>query len=570
MINILSNIHIPSSVKICAKSFGRTPDFDFNYDYIETFSSFCKTVSLKTKIDAIFIFYPEYNVLPPGMDDVDAPLVAFVSDWNLGYYPLKASLSRFDLIVSDKLGLSVLPPIACGVPVIHWNMYGYMPEQYGKISKSNFNDDVLFIGNVIPAIQRERAAFLKRILSMNDRLKVRVATNIRGVDYVDALANSKLIFNRSIRSEANMRVFEALAVNRMILIEESNQEISDYFEPGKECVLYNDETMEETLVEYVSDDQKRTKIEKAAAEKRESYSFVSRLDVLYEMILSSGILNGKRNRTSSANSKHSQIYNATVQALFSSGVQASESVFYADFNTMLNSCVNLADKGLLIRLQYALAKTGHSLREPVLDICKDIYRNSKTDVHGRIWNTFNFASLMEATSQFEAAEKKYVEVFEYISISDASGFAGIPCFIIGEEWYQEFNLFEYKDPLSGLQCKKMLLSSIVLTRLGMICVNKNSTEEALRLFKKAIEYYPQNSEANYWYGLLSCSSNKQIGYRFLKAAYDNNNFNPNYWNALLNAVNGIGRIDEAAQYKREMTLLKPLALSVYGDVNLQV
>ncbi|MBL8025353.1 MAG: hypothetical protein JNL74_03020, partial [Fibrobacteres bacterium] len=248
MINVLANIHIPSSSKICVTDFGRTEDFELNYDYVEPFDQFLNKSSQKKHFDALFLFYPEYNAIPPLIEEADIPLIAFVSDWNLGFYPLKASLSRFDLIICDKIGLDVLPKIAEGVPVLHWNMYGYMPEQYKNIQRSNNGDDVLFIGNIVPTIQKERAAYLRRVATMNDRIKSRIATNIRGSDYVNALASSKVIFNRSIRSEANMRVFESLAVDKMILIEEDNNEIRDYFEPGRDCVVYNNENLEDVLV----------------------------------------------------------------------------------------------------------------------------------------------------------------------------------------------------------------------------------------------------------------------------------------------------------------------------------
>ncbi|MBL8029492.1 MAG: hypothetical protein JNL74_23940, partial [Fibrobacteres bacterium] len=224
------------------------------------------------------------------------------------------------------------------------------------------------------------------------------------------------------------------------------------------------------------------------------------------------------------------------------------------------------DKGLLVRLQYAITKTQRRPLDNVLGVCRNIYESAKSISEGRIWNAFNYAVLMDALDNVDIAEKCYLETLECMNGADDAAFYGTPVFIIGEEWYQEFNLFEYRH--NSHDIKKKLLTSVVLTRLAQIFVNKGRRSEAEKLFKRAIDFYPQNTEANYWYGLLSSSTQQLIGYRYLKIAYEQNSFDHRYWNSLISAANGAGRTSESESFKREMRILKPLAESVYGQSDL--
>jgi len=133
--NVLCNtLYFPSSEKIKFIYFGdkkppanRTPHE--HYDYLKPFPEFVEEIREKHRIEAVFIFSPENNFLPPALEHCDIPLFAFVSDWNLGYFSLVKNLSRFDFIFTDKGGVEVFKKLG-QKNVFHWNMYGFLPEQY--------------------------------------------------------------------------------------------------------------------------------------------------------------------------------------------------------------------------------------------------------------------------------------------------------------------------------------------------------------------------------------------------------------------------------------------------------
>ena len=280
---ILCNYHALSSAHIDIVPFGRSMDAGMEYDYSTPFPDLVRAARDKHGVEAVFIFYPEYNAIPPEIEESDLPLYAFVSDWNLGYFPLCRNLERFDHIVTDKKGVELFRSLGYK-SVFQWNMYGYIPAAYESIGPVKREWDVVFIGNVNPSVQKERSHYLKRLLALSDRLKIRVETNVHGKAYVEALKSAKVVFNRSIRGEANMRVFEALAAETLIFLESSNEEIRDLFEEGKECALYQDEEFEERLIYYATHDGEREEIVRNASRKKEAFSYPAMMERLYEKI----------------------------------------------------------------------------------------------------------------------------------------------------------------------------------------------------------------------------------------------------------------------------------------------
>ena len=74
---------------------------------------------------------------------------------------------------------------------------------------------VLFVGNLHPAVQRERMPWLARLAGLGDRRRVVIQTGVFGEAYRALLARSRIVFNRSIRGECNLRVFEAAAAGAL-------------------------------------------------------------------------------------------------------------------------------------------------------------------------------------------------------------------------------------------------------------------------------------------------------------------------------------------------------------------
>lgn len=123
------------------------------------------------------------------------------------------------------------------------------------------------IGNLNHDVQRERARWLYRLAKLGDRWRVRIAGGVYGDEYIRLLNQSKITFNRSIRREFNMRCYEAAACGSLLLYDEENEEIRDYFEDRAHCVLYNEANFEEVIEYYLTHDEEREEIARAAYDK---------------------------------------------------------------------------------------------------------------------------------------------------------------------------------------------------------------------------------------------------------------------------------------------------------------
>src|SRR5262249_11656921 len=92
--------------------------------------------------------------------------------------------------------------------------------------------DLLFLGSGDPDIQAERLPWLARLARLSQRWRVVVAQGIMGPAYREALGKARVVFNRSIRGEANQRTFEALAAGALLFQEADNAEVASILEPG--------------------------------------------------------------------------------------------------------------------------------------------------------------------------------------------------------------------------------------------------------------------------------------------------------------------------------------------------
>src|SRR5207249_9550705 len=117
---------------------------------------------------------------------------------------------------------------------------GAHTTDYGLLTTDKCRDiDILFVGNLHPAVQRERLRWLGRLASLSDRYSVQIHTGVFGKEYRQLLWRARIAFNRSIRGEANRRVFEAAAAGALLFQEHGNLETPQFFQDRQGCVYYN-------------------------------------------------------------------------------------------------------------------------------------------------------------------------------------------------------------------------------------------------------------------------------------------------------------------------------------------
>ncbi|WP_162669890.1 glycosyltransferase [Gemmata massiliana] len=222
-----------------------------------------------------------YTRVPDGIWSAPVPIVGLAGDWNLLWHSYQYLVPRCDLILTDTAGVERLAAAGHEHARAAF-LYGIEPEYYESRSDAPERDiDVLFVGNLHPAVQRERHPWLARLAALSGRRNVVIRTGAFGADYTALLLRAKIVFNRSIRGELNRRTIEAAAAGALVFQEAGNREAPAAFRDRKECVYYTGADLEPLLEHYLSNHTEREEI--AAAGRIAADAF--RVDRAWDRIL---------------------------------------------------------------------------------------------------------------------------------------------------------------------------------------------------------------------------------------------------------------------------------------------
>lgn len=569
--NILTNAGFPSSEKITLHYFGPKAAEGLQYDYVRPFPEFLAEVRTRQPVDAVFLYYPEYNFIPPALEEAEVPLFGFISDWNLGYFPLRRNAGRFDTLVTDKGGCRHFQ--AMGFPsVLHWNMYGFQPAVYENPPEASKEWDILFVGNVNPYVQKARGRLLKRILDLSDRFRVRLETGVFGQDYVRALRSAKIVFNRSIRGEANMRVFEALASDSLVFLESGNEEIRDYLDEGSECVLYDERSLETALEYWITHDEEREKVVQKASQKKGRYSYPAMLDRLHNLIVERDLLKSSRtDRLFPKLPANARRYHAVLQAFFSAGQPADPGFVSRELHSFLRTADNGEQQGLFYLSLFHKVRNEGGLSANETSIARRLFSILSRQTRGRLFNHFNFAILMSELKEPEEALSVLRELRLLLgrpSIPEEE-FAGAPCLFVNENYYQEINLFLYQGGPDALDALRKLLLNLCLTRMAILLNERGEETEAASLLEEAVRTLDDNDMTFFLLGRAQLQQNPLVGYRNLRSAFALNPFLPQYWVDLLAACIALRRREEGLDFLGQISKIRHLSRKIFQNYSFE-
>jgi glycosyltransferase involved in cell wall biosynthesis/tetratricopeptide (TPR) repeat protein len=213
-----------------------------------------------------------YTAIPPGLWSAPVPLVGLATDWNLLWHVYRHVLPYCDAVLTDAPGVETLARagIDHARPAL---LFGAAPDSLADPPAAQRDIDILFVGNLHPAVQRERLPWLARLARLAGRWRVAIRTGVPSAECSALLARAKVAFNRSVRSEANMRAFEAAVAGALLFQEAGNRELPALFADRCECVYYRDEDLEALLEHYLTHEDERQAIAAAARAKVAAYTF---------------------------------------------------------------------------------------------------------------------------------------------------------------------------------------------------------------------------------------------------------------------------------------------------------
>lgn len=217
----------------------------------------------------ILIWYNLALMPPPvGIEKAPCPTVAVIHDWHLNLQACLDYAQAFDFVLADRAFVQILQAQGqrnCA----WWPCYAHDPSTHYLIPGLVRDYDLTFLGNLDYHYHRERNHWLERVMrsllsdtdqATNQPPRLLFSDRHYGFDYTRILNRSKIVFNRSIRGEMNMRAYEALACGALLFMEEENLEVRDFLRDGVSCVLYNADNLAAKLQYYLSHPAERQAI----------------------------------------------------------------------------------------------------------------------------------------------------------------------------------------------------------------------------------------------------------------------------------------------------------------------
>ncbi len=233
--------------------------------------------------DAVVYWSIEYHPVPVGIEDASIFTAAVVGDWNLGGQAVQTCGGAFDLLIADRAGCGRLKHL--GFPRVRYApLWGFDPRLHRRLPHVHRDLEIVMAGNFNHDIQRERAPWLARIARLSHRYRVCVTTGVVGEEYTKLLCRARIVFNRSIRGEINMRAYEAAACGALLFYERENPEIGQLFMDGEECILYGPDDLEDLLDRYLTDEPARARIAEAGWRRVQTHTNRHHLGLLLDIV----------------------------------------------------------------------------------------------------------------------------------------------------------------------------------------------------------------------------------------------------------------------------------------------
>ena len=234
-------------------TFGAEAGVDLNIAAEETWESIAAHLPSGWQPDFIVLYLP-YTTIPAGLWDAPVPLIGLAVDWNLLWHEYRRLVPCCEWIFTDERGVEAFGQ--GGIRHVSYaNLYGWAGDEVTP--PETFRDiDVLFVGNLHPAIQADRLLTLSQLAELSDRFRITIRSGVFGPEYQRLYRRAKLVLNRSIRGEFNQRVGEAIAAGALLLQERGNQEVERQLPKGS-WLTYEVADLEEQIKEALANDFER-------------------------------------------------------------------------------------------------------------------------------------------------------------------------------------------------------------------------------------------------------------------------------------------------------------------------
>lgn len=546
----------------------------------------------------LLVMQPEYGYVPL----IRRKFFCLWSDWNLNLPVFLQNVRKFKAIFVDGAGARRFGgKLPCPVyPFPIFSLYAKCNEflatgERGEDEVKKILErkciDIIFLGNMNPGIHAKRNQLLRKILLLPSKYKVVVGLGIYNEDlYCDIIGRAKIVFNRTVRKEMNMRVFEAVRTFSLLLLEEENEETWDYFDKWSEVIPYNEENLVELIKRYVEDDDERERVVKRAFEKVRDMTSKKMWEKLIEQIYRvNSSLEGKDDnfihdfdfqlKLATFRSLINSIFNYLGHRTYIS--ELLDRVENEAFELMEETKDNRKKAEILNDLSFvffsSMLKINKDDRETLEEFIKKTtrYINSALAFYPSsviIW--FNYVILSYAIKDrvsFLRSAKTCLKLISEQNISDIMGeVRGFPepnfpfVFLHYNFFKREIELVwhRYFDDTEKLRREILkVITSALYFSLGKEALSNGDFKDAENFFLEVIRMIPDFADAYYGMGLAKLNRKEFVdSARVMLKAYELDPLNVFEWGNVIAALTLSGNREKLWKILREM---KTIASRLY-------
>lgn len=214
-----------------------------------------------------------YAPLPAWVAETPLPVVALAADVNLLWDAYRLVLPLCDRVLTDAPSAERLRRAGMGRVAVA-NLYGGSDAWLPATPPDGDRDvDVLFVGNLHPAVQAGRLPVVAALAALAERHRVVIRTGVPFDEYRALLQRSRIAVNPTARREWNQRVCEAAFSGAALAIEADNAEAFDVLRPGEDCVAFTPGGLVASVEALLSDEERRVAMARSAQGKLAEATF---------------------------------------------------------------------------------------------------------------------------------------------------------------------------------------------------------------------------------------------------------------------------------------------------------
>ncbi|MBK35703.1 MAG: hypothetical protein CME26_09275 [Gemmatimonadetes bacterium] len=197
--------------------------------------------------------------LPVGLERLDCPTACLVGDTHTGQMDWRIDYARLFSHTFVMFNRQHIPHFQnAGIPNVNWLPGACDPAFHSGVGEQKCYD-VGFVGQTHRIWHPDRVRLLQQM--MDARIDVRVESKI--LEEMGRFhGQSRIVFNRSLNGDLNMRVFEALCSGSLLLTDRLGPDsgLESLFEDGNHLALYYEENLESIVRHFLANEEERERV----------------------------------------------------------------------------------------------------------------------------------------------------------------------------------------------------------------------------------------------------------------------------------------------------------------------